>query len=163
MNNQDLTRIRQMHISELSIVRELILRTIDLSYSAVYPPRAVQFFKDFHSEENILQRCRDGGILIVEKDGRIIGTGSLVGAEILGVFILPELQSQGHGSSLMHALERRAVDFGINEVRLSISLPSRKFYESLGYEVIGNHSFDVGEGQKLDYWNAHKALKSLEP
>ena len=159
MNNQDFTCVRKIRISELSIVRELILRTIDHAYSTVYPPRAVQFFKEFHSEENILQRYRNDGILIVEKDGRIIGTGSLVGTEILGVFILPEFQNQGHGRLLMHALEHKALASGINDVELSISLPSRKFYESLGYEVIADRSFDVGEGQKLDYWSARKALK----
>jgi ribosomal protein S18 acetylase RimI-like enzyme len=163
MNSKDFISVRQMRISELGIVRELILRTIVFSYAEVYPPKAVQFFKKLHSEENILERCRDGGVLVVEKDEGIVGTGSLVGNEILGVFILPEFQNQGHGRLLMRALEHKAQVSGNNEVELSISLPSRKFYESLGYEVIADHSFDVGEGQKLDYWQARKTLKSQEP
>jgi hypothetical protein len=43
-------------------------------------------------------------------------------------------------------------------VSLSVSLPSRRFYEALGYEIVEERSIDVGEGQRLDFWQAHKAL-----
>jgi GNAT superfamily N-acetyltransferase len=154
--------VRQVRRSELNTVRDLILRTIEYSYSAVYPPKAVQAFREYHSRKNILQRYRAGGVLVVDKDERIIGTGSLMGSEILGVFILPEFQNQGHGKCLLHALEQKALAAGIAEVELSISLPSRKFYESLGYEVIADRTFDVGDSQGLDYWQARKVLKLRE-
>lgn len=54
----------------------------------------------------------------------------------------------------MQKLEEEAVTSGIREVVLSISLPSRRFYESLGYEIIEDHTIDVGAGQNLDYWEA---------
>ena len=42
--------------------------------SRVYPPRAVRFFKEFHSEAKILERHRQGAILVVEQEGTIIAT-----------------------------------------------------------------------------------------
>jgi hypothetical protein len=43
-------------------------------------------------------------------------------------------------------------------VELSVSLPSRRFYENLGYELVEACSIDVGEGQRLDFWKARKML-----
>lgn len=149
---------RQFRISDLRAVRDLIDHTIDVSYSPVYPPRAIQFFKDFHSVSSILERHREGEILVAENDGQVIGTGAIIGVDILGVFVHPEFQSQGYGKSLMQALEKRAITSGIGVVALSVSLPSRQFYEHLGYEISEGRTLDVGEGQQLDYWEAKKTL-----
>jgi ribosomal protein S18 acetylase RimI-like enzyme len=120
---------------------------------------AVQFFKEFHSEENIKQRHRTGKMLVVEQDGNLIATGTIVGSDIFGVFVDPGLHCQGLGKALMGELENRAKARGCKELELSVSLPSKRFYEKLGYEMIEKRSLDVGEGQTLDYWMARKPLK----
>jgi GNAT superfamily N-acetyltransferase len=98
----------------------------------------------------------------LEKDGKVIGTGSLVGTDILGVFVHPRYQHQGYGKAIMKELEQRAVLNAVCEVVLSVSLPSRRFYESLGYEITESHRTDVGESQWLDYWEAKKELTKRE-
>ena len=52
----------------------------------------------------------------------------------------------------------KAVVNDISEVVLSVSLPSKRFYESLGFEIIEDRTIDVGEGQRLGYWEAKKTL-----
>jgi RimJ/RimL family protein N-acetyltransferase len=153
---QDPIRFREFRASDLESVLRLIHDTIDVSYSPVYPARAIQFFKDFHSETKILERHQKGEILILEKDGKPIGTGSLVGSDILGVFVHPRFQRQGYGKDIMIELEKRAALHAVSEVVLSVSLPSKRFYERLGYEITGSYSMDVGESQRLDYWEAKK-------
>ena len=150
--------IRQFCVSDVRAMCELIHRTLDVSYSEVYPPRAVQFFKDYHSETKIIERYNKGEIFIVEKDGKLIGTGSIVGVDIFGVFVHPEFQNHGLGKALMKELEEKAISNGISEVALNVSLPSRKFYENLGYEIIEERAKDVGKGQWLHYWEAKKTL-----
>jgi N-acetylglutamate synthase-like GNAT family acetyltransferase len=162
MTKQDFASIRPFRESDAETIRELIHHTIEVSYSPVYPPRAVQFFKDFHTATKIIERHRKGEILVVEKDGKVIGTGSIVDVDIFGVFVKPNFQHQGYGKTIMQELEKKAFINGISEVSLSVSLPSRKFYESLGYEIIEDRSIDVGEGQRLDYWEAKKTLLSAE-
>ncbi len=151
-------RIRKFQTSDLESVRRLIHRTIDACYPAVYPPRAVDFFKGYHSAEGILKRSRQGEVLVVERDGHLIATGALAGGEIAGVFVDPEFQGGGIGAELMRALEDRAVEKGWTEVELSVSLPSRGFYERLGYGRFETRSIDVGGGERLDYWQARKRL-----
>ena len=58
----------------------------------------------------------------------------------------------------MRKLEARAAAKGCTEAVLSVSLPSRAFYESLGYEMLEACSIDVGEDEHLDFWKARKSL-----
>ncbi len=154
--------IRSFREADLVPVGRLIHRTIEICYSGVYPPRAVRFFKEFHSGEKILERRRKGEILVVEKEGRVIATGSVVAGEIFGVFVHPGFQKHGYGRLLMDRLEDRLRAGGRPSAELSVSLPSRRFYENRGYELLEECSIDVGEGQRLDFWKAAKKLAGGE-
>jgi ribosomal protein S18 acetylase RimI-like enzyme len=158
MITPDHIRIREFRRSDLAPLRRLIHETIDTCYSGVYPRRAVQFFKEFHSDKEIMKRSREGEILVVEKEGALVATGAIVGSDIFGVFVLPEFQGRGYGKAVMCELEDRAKARGCTEVILSVSLPSKGFYESLGYQMIEACSKDVGEGEHLDFWKARKSL-----
>lgn len=96
--------------------------------------------------------------MVVEQDGNVIATGAIVSNNIFGVFVHPDLQHKGHGGTLMRELENKAKAKGCKESELSVSLPSRGFYESLGYEMLEECSIKVGEGQHLDFWKARKSL-----
>ena len=158
MSHSDDVSIRRFREPDLCQLVRLISETIGISYAEVYPPRAVQFFKDFHSEKKIADRSKTGATLVVEEDGELVATGSLVDGEILAVFVHPRLQKGGRGKALMKALENEARASGVAELGLSISLPSKRFYESLGYKIVEEKSRDVGEGQRLDFWKAVKQL-----
>ena len=155
------TRVRRFRDADVGVLRKLICETIDVSYARVYPPRAVAFFKTFHAEEKILDRGRRGTVLVAEKDGEIVATGSLVDGEIFAVFVHPDHQQAGLGKALMRALEEQAMASGVAQSELSVSLPSKRFYESLGYEIVEDRSRDLGEGQRLDFWKARKRLMPL--
>lgn len=70
--------VRNFIPSDLDSLSQMIIDTIDHSYSQVYPERAVEFFKTYHSKEKILERNEKGEILIIEKDKEIIATGTVV-------------------------------------------------------------------------------------
>ena len=151
--------IRQCTQSDLAPLHRMIQETLTTSYREVYPVRAVEFFKSFHREEKIAKRSRTGEVLILEQNGSFLATGCLLRNEILGVFVAPGMQRRGYGKAIMEELEKRAKAHGIEEIHLSVSLPSRKFYESLGYDLFGKESIDVGDGQRLEYWPAQKTLR----
>ncbi|NMC09411.1 MAG: GNAT family N-acetyltransferase [Methanothrix sp.] len=144
--------------SDLMPLLHLIHTTVDLCYSGVYPPRAVHFFKEYHGEKEIISRSEVGTILVALHDGRLAATGALVENEITGVFVASSMQGQGLGRMIMKELEDLAWSRGCRMVELSVSLPSRGFYEALGYELLSECALDVGDGQKLTFWRARKAL-----
>lgn len=158
MNNQYTAKLRSFRESDVTAVRCLIHDTIDSCYSSVYPPQAVQFFKTFHSESKIKKRNLKGHMVVVEREGDIIATGTLIADDITGVFVHPDCQHQGHGRRIMLNLESQALQSGYNETTLSVSLPSRVFYEDLGYEVIEDCSIEVGGEEHLEFWKAKKNL-----
>jgi histone acetyltransferase (RNA polymerase elongator complex component) len=153
------TEIRMFAKSDLKVVQQLINDTIDISYFSTYPQQALNFFKGFHSVERIMERSQKGKTIVLEKNGKIIGTGSFLNGEILGVFINPNFQHQGYGIQLMLELEQIAIAHNYNKVSLSISLPSREFYEGLGYRISKECSFQVKNGKYLAYWTASKQLQ----
>jgi ribosomal protein S18 acetylase RimI-like enzyme len=150
--------LRQFMPSDLASLKDLILTTIDTSYAGVYPPRAIEYFKQYHSDEQILDRAKNGYTVIGESQGEAIATGSIVEDHICAVFVMPSAQHQGLGRNIMELLEVKAQSEGFKEVNLHVSLPSRKFYERLGYQLSDEAYLDVGEGQRLDYRVGKKLL-----
>jgi GNAT superfamily N-acetyltransferase len=155
-----LNNMRLFNYSDLAQLNQMIHKTIEYSYSGIYPERAVLFFKKYHSESNILERNLKGAVLVVENDGNLVATGSIVDNEISGVFVEPKNQGMGLGSQIMFELEKRAQKTGFSEVTLSVSIPAKKFYEKLQYEILEDLKIDVGEGQYLKYWQGRKKIIS---
>ena len=150
--------VRAFRSVDLDSVQQLIHETIDASYTGVYSPRAVRFFKDYHTPERILERQATGKVVVVERDAHLVATGAIVDDHILAVFVRPGLQRRGLGAQVMDALESGARAAGRASVHLDVSLPSRRFYERRGYRLLESCSIEVGEGERLDYWAAEKDL-----
>jgi ribosomal protein S18 acetylase RimI-like enzyme len=151
-------RTRRSEPRDLEDLHRLIHRTIDACYPAVYPPRAVDFFKRYHSPDAIIERAAEGLVLVVEDGNVIVATGAIVAGEITGVFVATEYQGRGLGALLMDELEAAAQAHGCDVVRLSVSLPSKGFYEKRDYRLTDLLSADMGEGECLDYWEGEKSL-----
>ena len=90
--------IREADDADVTLVFRLIQTTIDSSYAGVYPPRAVDFFKRFHSEDAIRERRRVGLVLVADHEDAVVGTGTMVGGEIVAfVFERGALPLGNHG------------------------------------------------------------------
>jgi GNAT superfamily N-acetyltransferase len=150
--------LRHFLPSDLASVKKLILSTIDKSYAGAYPPRAIEYFKQYHSDEQILERAKKGYTVIGEFQGKPIATGTIVEDHICAVFVMPAAQRQGLGRKIMDLLEAKARSEGYIEVNLHVSLPSKQFYERLAYQLSDDAYLDVGEGQRLDYRVGKKLL-----
>ncbi len=158
MSKQNKVKIREFRSSDLVEVRDLIKKTIDVCYSNVYCAEAVKFFKDWHRNEKILQNAEEGLTLVLEQDGRIVGTGTIVADEIVRVFVNPSSQKYGFGRLIMQKLEEKALLQCINIVKLDASLPSKKFYDLLGYATLKHTFLEVENNKRLDYYKMQKTL-----
>jgi GNAT superfamily N-acetyltransferase len=81
-----------------------------------------------------------------------------VAGEITGVFVASERQGRGLGALVMDELEAAARAGGCGAARLSVSLPSKGFYEKRDYVLTDQLSADMGEGEYLNYWEGEKRL-----
>ena len=89
-----------------------------------------------------------GRTVILDKAGRILGTGTLVDDEIKRVFVDPTFQKQGFGRRIMRQLEEAAARQGAGTVKLDASLPSKAFYDRLGYVTVEPAFLPVENGQR---------------
>jgi len=150
--------IREFQRADLPALKALVHQTITMCYPGHYCAEAVRFFLDYHSEEAILRDARQGRTIVLDKAGRILGTGTLVGAEIKRVFVNPACQKQGWGLRIVQHLEETAAQAGVKMVKLDASLPSKTFYDRLGYATIEPVFLPVENGRRLDFFRMQKAL-----
>lgn len=148
--------IRKFNKTDLFDVKVLVDKTIDKCYSDVYCAEAVKFFKDWHSEEKILQNAEDGYTIVLEINSRIAGTGTIVADDISRVFVDPEFQKHGFGKLIMQKLEGQALATGNKLVNLDASLPSKNFYDSLGYITLEKTFIELENKKRLDYYKMQK-------
>ena len=150
--------IREFVDSDLDTVRDLIQNTIDACYSSVYSKEAMRFYKDWHCDENVLKDAKEGFMIVLKKDSRIIGTGTFVDDEIKRVFVEPAFHRNGFGNILMQKLEEKALLAGIDIVKLDATLLSKKFYDSLDYVTLEATFVELENGKRLDYYEMEKSL-----
>jgi len=151
--------VREFRLLDLESVKELINRTIDACYNGYYCDEVMKYFDMYNWYGNILKVARDGYIIVAEMQGKIVGTGSIIGDVVLRVFIDPACQRQGLGKMIMNELERQAAANGVQVVQLRALENARKFYESLGYVTSAKGSVAVDNGRCLEYYQMEKKLK----
>jgi GNAT superfamily N-acetyltransferase len=134
------------------------VRTIDASYSGVYPEEAIAFFKKYHSAEHILKDAESGYTLIFEDRDTIIGTGTLAGTNVRRFFIAPEQHHKGIGKYIALALEKKALIDGKSILDLESSLVAVEFWKTLGYIVEKEDYIPIGNGERLNYFRMVKKL-----
>ena len=151
-------RLRQMKATDLTAVYALVQDTIAISYTDVYPPEAIEFFKNHHSKENILQDIARGYIVMAESSRQLLSTGTIIGTSFHRVFINTEYQHPGIGKIIAEKLERKAKSAGQAKLDLSASLKSRQFWEAMGFTSTGGFALPVANGQKLIFYEMTKTL-----
>ncbi len=150
--------LRIFEPADIEPVYILVMGTIDKSYTGVYPEEAIRFFKQYHCKENIYDDYLNGYTIIAELEREIVGTGTLLGANIRRVFVNKCYQGHGLGKLIMKKLENRASKEGLKAVDLSASLTAKRFYDSLGYVTQAEKYIDVGKDIKLIYYQMLKDL-----
>ena len=155
---EDLT-IRRFQASDLDEVCELVRETIDTSYAAVYPPRVIEFFHQYHGRNVVIADAASGHTIVVHSGGKLVATGTRAGTTIRRVFVRADRQRRGIGQMVMAELETAALEAGIERLDLSASLPAKEFYLRLGYEVVSEEDYEVSPGQHLEYYEMAKELR----
>jgi len=150
--------VRIFREADLMPLKSMIHRTIAVCYPGYYGAEAVRFFMNYHDEQAIRQDARAGCTVVLDRAGRAIGTGTLVGDEIKRVFVDPMAQRQGVGRRIMQYLEARARSSGVATVRLDASLPSMAFYENLGYAIVEKTFLPLENGERLEFFKMQRRL-----
>jgi putative acetyltransferase len=153
-------KIRKIKKKDLQAVYLLVQKTIEISYSDVYPFEAIELFKEYHSKENITKDANTGYSIIVEFKGSIVGTGTLLETNIRRVFVSPFYQNQGIGKLISKEIGRQALADKVSILDLSSSLVARRFWESMGFRLQAEDFIPASNGQRLIFYKMDKILNT---
>ena len=150
--------LRRIIEADLQLVYELVQNTIQVSYSDIFAPEAIEFFKNYHSKESILNDAANGYVVVAEASGQMLGTGTLLVTNVRRVFISPGYQRKGIGKLIVQELERKAESEDLSKLDLSSTLKSKPFWEAEGYVRVGEFFLPVSNERKLIFYEMSKTF-----
>lgn len=90
----------------------------------------------------------NGQVIVAEVAGEIAGFAAVVGGELDGLFVEPDLWGQGIGRLLADAATHEARRKGLS-LRVIAAPRARRFYESCGFAVEGEERTRFGPALRM--------------
>lgn len=90
----------------------------------------------------------NGQVIVAEIDHHIVGFAAVVGGELDGLFVEPDLRGQGIGRDLVDAATHAARRKGLT-VKVIASPGARRFYESCGFATEGEEQTRFGPALRM--------------
>lgn len=143
---------------DAKIAANIVQETIQKIYPHYYPEGAVKFFQELHSYEQILRAMNTEEIYLFMLKHYIIGTGSIHGAELSRLFILPQYQRKGYGTESISLLEEKIFERE-SCINIAASFPAEGLYLKRGYHIKSYEKIEMKNGDFLCY---HKMEKQKE-
>ncbi len=137
--------------TDLYIVKNITVSTINEVYPHYYPGGVVDFFLNHHNDNNINKDIESGFVyLLFDDNNTAVGTVTVKGNELLRLFVLIEHQRMGYGEALLDFAEKEILK-NHSEILISASLPAKNIYLKHGYKEISFNTIKTDNGDYLCY------------
>jgi len=90
----------------------------------------------------------NGQVIVAELDGGVAGFAAVVGGELDGLFVEPDLWGIGIGKTLVDAATHEARQRGLT-LKVTAAPGARRFYESCGFSVEGEEQTRFGPALRM--------------
>lgn len=90
----------------------------------------------------------NGQVIVAEIDGEVVGFAAVVGGELDGLFVEPDLWGGGIGRVLVDAATHEARNRGL-ALKVIANPRARRFYENCGFSVEGEEQTRFGPGLRM--------------
>lgn len=90
----------------------------------------------------------NGQVIVAEIAGEIVGFAAVVGGELDGLFVEPDLWGHGVGRMLVDAATHEARRKGL-ALKVTAAPRARRFYESCGFTVEGDEQTRFGPALRM--------------
>ena len=90
----------------------------------------------------------NGQVIVAEIDGEIVGFAAVVGGELDGLFVEPDLWGSGIGRALVDAATHGARKRGL-ALKVIANPRARRFYENCGFSVEGEEQTRFGPALRM--------------
>lgn len=90
----------------------------------------------------------NGQVIVADMDGAVVGFAAVVGGELDGLFVEPDLWGQGIGRALIDAATHEARKRGL-ALKVIANPSARRFYESCGFSIEGEERTRFGPALRM--------------
>jgi GNAT superfamily N-acetyltransferase len=90
----------------------------------------------------------NGQVIVAELDGEVAGFAAVVGGELDGLFVEPDLWGRGVGRALVGAATHEARKRGL-ALKVIANPRARRFYEHCGFSLEGEVQTRFGPGLRM--------------
>ena len=90
----------------------------------------------------------NGQVIVAELDGEVAGFAAVVGGELDGLFVEPDLWGLGIGKALVEAATHEARLSGMT-LKVTANPSARLFYESCGFSIEGEEQTRFGPALRM--------------
>ncbi|MBI1344120.1 MAG: GNAT family N-acetyltransferase [Terrimonas sp.] len=152
---------------DIPLIRELNDKVWPQTYAPILSPEQIGYMLEMmYSENSLLQQMQEGcTFLIVYHDQEPVGFASFQEIEktiykLHKIYVLTSEQGKGTGRFLLEDILDRIRKKNGTKIRLQVNRynTAKKFYEKLGFSVIGQADFDIGNGFFMNDYIMEKRL-----
>jgi GNAT superfamily N-acetyltransferase len=123
---------KKQDAKEISLLR---INTNKKILSKYYSKKVIKYILNKNTPEYIIKKMKEGSMFCAWNDGKLVGTITLQGDKICGVYVKSNIIGKGIGTKMMDFIERLAKRNGIKTVRLYPSKFAMDFYKHRGYKI----------------------------
>lgn len=151
--------IRLARPADASHIRDVHVASVHTLCAKDYTPEQLTAWTDREPEAYRTRMDQpDGAFLVAEWGKKIVGFSSLLGEEVLSLYVHPDHAGRGVGGALMDAIEEAARKKGVVVLRLNSSLTAVPFYEKRGYRNVRPSLFHLPNGVDIPCFAMTKRL-----
>lgn len=122
-------------------ISAVILRALRETNAKDYAKEIIERIGGNFSPQAVRHLLGKRTVFVATIDGRIVGTASLDGNKVHSVFVVPDLQARGIGTSLMAEIESTARARNVPRLTLSSSITAETFYARLGFAAVRDNYY----------------------
>ena len=159
--------IRKATSSDIPLIRELTFKVWPQTYKALLTPEQIEYMLGLMYSESSLADQMEGGILfIVINSGQVpvgfaaYGETGLRLWKLHKLYVLQSQQGKGAGRFVIDHIIAEIKKDSAEALQLQVKRdnPAQHFYKKLGFEIIEEKDFDIGNGYLMKDYIMEKKL-----
>lgn len=147
--------IRSASIKDIPLIRELTFKVWPQTYAAIISQQQIDYMLDLmYSEASLKEQMNDGcRFIIVYDDKEPVGFAAYQETrpntwKLHKIYILATQQGKGTGKFVIDHIVKEIQQLGATALQLQVNRHNKalSFYEKIGFTVIDEADFDIGNG-----------------
>jgi diamine N-acetyltransferase len=159
--------IKKADLTDISLIRELTYQVWPQTYANIISEEQIDYMLDLmYSEESLKEQINNGAqFIIMYENNTPVGFASYQETapalfKLNKLYVLPSQQGKGTGKLLVEYIITAVKKRNGEALQLQVNRRNKAklFYEKLGFAVIKEFDFDIGNGYVMDDYVMEKKI-----